>query len=179
MGATMRLVKLTRLPPDKDQQVDITVDEMVRITRMEAWSPELRWLLHQIRRPDYSPLQRAVAATEFIREHFPFELDPEEIELIRLPSYYARAWKHRQRPGGDCDDLSLLLGTLLYSMGVEVAYVVISRSPTNPEFGHVFVAAKFAGAYRFFDPSVSRPYKTEGLRIKWYRVPVAYGPPAV
>lgn len=175
----MRLIKLTRLPPDKDQQVDITVDEMVRITRIEAWSPEVRWLLHQIRAPDYSPAETAKAATQFIREHFPFELDPEEIELIRVPSYYARAWKWRQRPGGDCDDLSLLLGTLLYSMGVEVAYVVISRSPTNPEFGHVYVAAKLGGVWRFYDPSVAKTYDTAGLRVKWYRVPAAYGPPAI
>lgn len=175
----MRLVKLTRLPPNKDLQVDITVSEMVRITQVEAWSPEIRWLLHQIRLPDYSPEQTGKAATEFIRRTFPFETDPDEIELIRTPSYYARAWRGRQRPGGDCDDLSLLLGTLLFSMGVPVSYVVISRSPTNPEFGHVFVAAKFNGIYRFFDPSVARPYDTHGLRVKWYHVPMAYGPPAV
>lgn len=176
----LKLVKLTRLPEDKDLQVDATVRAMIEVTLVEAWNADVRWLLNHIRLPHYTELETAEAATRFIRARLPFEFDPEDIELVRTPSYYARAIRARQFPGGDCDDFALLLGTLLQSMGTQrIAYVVMARSPVVREFGHVFVAALIRSKWECLDPSVSRPYSTDGLRRKWYYVPWGKGPPAL
>lgn len=176
-----RLIKLTRLPADKDAQVAITVAEMVRITRCEVWSPDVRWLLHHIRLPYFNRRETAQAATEFIRTRFPFELDPEDVELVRTPSYYARTYRARCPASGDCDDFVLLLATLLGAMGVdEMAYVVMARRPGPREpFGHVFLAARIDGQLDYYDPSVSRPYSTAGLRRKMYPIPSQGFPPAI
>lgn len=178
--APARLLKLSRLPENLDDQVDVTVREMIRITVIEAWNPDVRWLLNHIRLPHFNALETADVATRFLRERLPFEFDPDDVELLRTPGYYARAIRARTYPGGDCDDFSMLLGTLLQSMGVErLAYVVMARSPVVREFGHVFVASRITGKWHTFDPSVSRPYSTDGLRRKWYYVPWGVGPPAL
>ncbi|MGH7259950.1 MAG: hypothetical protein ACREI9_04630 [Nitrospiraceae bacterium] len=175
-----RVYKLTRLPADKDRQVDITVREMMRIAGIEAWNPEVRWLLHHLALPHYSRLELAQSATRFIRERLPFELDPEDVELVRTPSWYARNIRAGLKPSGDCDDFALLLVTVLAAAGFgSLAFVVMSRSPTIREFGHVFVAAGIGGKWEYFDPSVSRPYSTDGLRRKWYVLPRGVGPPAL
>jgi len=176
-----RIYKLTRLPADKDRQVDITVREMMRITGREAWNPEVRWLLHHLALPHYSELELAEAMTRFIRQQLPFELDPEDVELVRTPSWYARSIRAGAKPSGDCDDFALLLATLLSAAGLQnLAYVVMARRPGEREpYGHVFVAAGIRGKWEYFDPSVSRPYSTDGLRRKWYVLPRGVGPPAL
>jgi hypothetical protein len=175
----VKILKLTRLPPDKDQQVDITVREMIRICQREVWSSDVRWLLHAFRLPFYTRRETAQAATAFIRTRFPFELDPEEVELVRTPSYYARSFREKRPASGDCDDFALLLAALLGSMGVlELGFVVMARKPGAREpFGHVFVTAKIDGVLGFYDPSVSAPYSTNGLRRKVYPIPSTNFPP--
>lgn len=176
----MRIIKLTRLPKDKDAQVDITVREMARICQCEVWSREVRWLLHHVSLPHYSKRETATKLTEFIRAKFPFELDPEEVELVRTPSYYAKSYRARRPASGDCDDFALLLATLLGAMGVdELGFVVMARHPGAREpFGHVFVAARIQGQLAYYDPSVSQPYSTSGLRRKVYPIPSTNFPPS-
>lgn len=177
----MRLLKVTRLPRNKDQQVELTVREMVQICRVEVWSPKVRWLLHHVSLPHYTKRETAQKLTEFIRSRFPFELDPEDVELIRTPSYYARTYREGKPGSGDCDDFALLLAALLGAMGVEaLGFVVMARRPGPREpFGHVFVTARIQGNIGYYDPSVSRPYNTHGLRRKVYPVPIETLPPAI
>jgi len=177
----VRIIKLTRLPADKDAQVELTVREMVRICQREVWSEDVRWLLHHVRLPFFSKRETASKASEFIRTKFPLELDPEEVELVRTPSYYARTLRARRPASGDCDDFALLLATLIGAMGIsELGFVVMARKPGPREpFGHVFVTAKIDGELGYYDPSVSKPYSTTGLRRKVYPIPSTNFPPAI
>lgn len=172
----MRIIKLTRLPKDKDQQVAITVREMIAITIAEAWNPSLWWLAEHWRLPHFNRSETAEAYERNIRRRVKFRFDPEEVELIRVPSALAADIRRNRPVFGDCDDMSLLLGTLLYSRGLSVAYVTISTSPHNPEFRHVFVAVRIGEQWRNYDPSVPRPYKTDGLRHRVWAVPFANQP---
>lgn len=177
----MKLIKLTRLPADKDAQVELTVREMIRICQREVWSEDVRWLLHSVRLPFFTRRETAAKLSQFIRMRFPFELDPEDVELIRTPTYYARSFRARAPASGDCDDFALLLATLLGAMPVdELAFVVMARHPgPRQPFGHVFVQAKIDGQLENYDPSVSRPYSTNGLRRKVYPVPSHNFPPKI
>jgi len=178
----VRIIKLTRLPRDKDAQVDITVREMIRICQREVWSEDVRWLLHHVRLPFFTRRETAARASAFIRETFPFELDPEDVELLRTPAYYAKSLRARRRPAsGDCDDFALLLATLIGAMGIEeLGFVVMARRPGAREpFGHVFVTAKIDGKLEYYDPSVSQPYSTAGLRRKVYPIPSTNFPPQI
>lgn len=174
----MKVVKVTRLPKDKDVQVDMTVREMVALCERDVWNKDVRWLLHHVMLPHFTKREAAQRLTDFVRTYFPFELDPEEIELVRTPSFYARSYRAGRPASGDCDDLALLLAALLGALGVEaLGFVVMARRPGPREpFGHVFVSARIDGRNGYYDPSVSRPYNTHGLRRKVY--PVRNIPPA-
>lgn len=173
----MRLLKLTRLPPDKDAQVDITVRTMIDLTIAECWTPDIQWAGHHAILPYMNNTEQAKALCDFVRARMRFEFDPEDIEHIRLPSSLAHEIRCGKNPGGDCDDIALLLATLLYSRAFPVAFVVLATSPVQREFRHVFVAARVGNRWLHFDPSVSRPYRTDGLRQRWYYVPWGPAPP--
>ncbi|MEO0261169.1 MAG: hypothetical protein ABIM49_02370 [candidate division WOR-3 bacterium] len=42
---------------------------------------------------------------------------------------------------GDCDDIALLLGTMLMSVGIEIAYKVVSTDPVSKMYNHIYIIA--------------------------------------
>lgn len=166
-----RVVKVTRLPRDKDRQVDQTVRCMVALTISEAWSPEIFWLTSNVALPLVGLGELPDRFSRFVKARVRFELDPADVELVRLPSAYARDIRAQRPVSGDCDDMALLLGTMLSNRGFVIQYVVMAVSPRDPEFRHIFTRAYMGGGrWRALDPSVSRSYKTEGLRTRIYAV---------
>lgn len=178
-----RIVKLVRLPKDADAQVEITVREMMAITVRSIYDPEVQWAIYHTRIGMVNESEAARAACEWVRENVDFQFDPEEVELLRLPSSVIKQIRSRhpvgQKPKGDCDDLALLLGTILLAQGIRVGYVTISTSLDNPNFRHIFVLAYCNGRWKPYDPSVSRPYRTEGLRRRDYYIPEHLTPAAI
>lgn len=172
----MRILKVTKLPKDKDLQVDITVREMINLTCTEAWAKPVQWLCNNARLIHYDRAETADAYCQFVRRRVQFELDPRDIELLRLPSWYATQIRAGLKPPGDCDDMALLLGTMFFATGIRTAYVVMATSPTNKEFRHVFVAGQIGRDWRCYDPSVEGGYDTKDFRRRWYYVPFGVGP---
>lgn len=166
-----RVIKLTRLPKDKDVQVEETVRCMAALTVSEAWSPELFWLTSLVALPLIGLGEIPARFSRFVKQRVRFELDPRDVELIRLPSSYARDIRRSLPVSGDCDDMALLLGAMLSNRGFRVQYVVMAVSPHNPEFRHVFTKVFMGGGkWVALDPSVERNYETKGLRTKEYLV---------
>ncbi len=167
-----RILKLTRLPKDKDRQVEITVWEMVRLTVSESWRQEIFWLTSFASLPTSTVSELPYMFSRFVARNVSFRFDPEDIELIRLPSAFARDIKARRPVYGDCDDMALLLGTMLANRGYVVRYTVIATSPINPEFRHVFTEVWGGGSqWLALDPAVKSSYDTAGLRQRSYDVP--------
>lgn len=42
---------------------------------------------------------------------------------------------------GDCDDIALLLGSMLMSVGIEISYKVVSTDPLTKKYNHIYVIA--------------------------------------
>lgn len=167
-----RVIKLTRLPKDKDLQVEETVRCMLALTVSEAWSPDLFWLTSLVALPLVGLGELPDRFCRYVKRNVRFELDPRDIELIRLPSSYARDIRRSRAVSGDCDDMALLLGAMLANRGFQVQYVVMATSPHDREFRHVFTQAYMGGGkWIALDPSVERSYETKGLRTKAYTVP--------
>ena len=59
---------------------------------------------------------------------------------------------------GDCDDLSIVLGSLLQAVGHEVRLVVV-QTKDKPSWSHIFIQAKSdsTGKWLTLDASVSKP----------------------
>lgn len=175
-----RILKVTRLPRDKDAQVAITVGWMVAIAVSEAWSSDVRWLAAHARLPGIGLGQIPKMFSRFVGQRVRFELDPEDIELLRMPSAFARDIRARRPVCGDCDDMALLLSAMLGSQGFVTEFVVMATSPHSPEFRHIFTRAHLGGdKWIAMDPSVPRSYDTTGLRTKRYPVPWRRLPPII
>lgn len=172
-----RVIKIWRLPKDKDEQVAMTIRVMISETIAGAHHPRLRELASYAGIHARNELELGRAYTRLVRERVGFMFDPADVELVRTPGAIADDILSARPVFGDCDDMALLLATLLYSRGIQVAYVTISTSPHNKEFRHVFVAAKIGQRWETFDPSVSRPYRTDGLRHAWWHLPYGAMPP--
>lgn len=175
-----QVVKVWALPKDKDQQVAITVTAMIQQVVSGAWDPAVRTLAERLALAKRSRSAVAQNASEFIRRKVTFRFDPGDIELLRTPAAFARDILASRVVAGDCDDMATLLASLLFSLGVPVAFVTIATSPHRPEFRHVFVAARAGprGEWEHFDPSVDRPYNTK-YRSAWWPVPDQAMPPPV
>lgn len=176
----IRVLKVTRLPRDKDAQVEITVRAMIELSLIGAWNGDVRWLASHARLPGVGIGQIPKMFSGFVRRRMRFELDPEDIELIRIPSSFARAIRCNQPVSGDCDDMALLLSAMLGSQGFATEFVVMATSPHVPEFRHIFTRAYLGGGkWMGLDPSVARSYDTTGLRTKRYPVPWRRLPPMI
>ena len=174
-----RIVKVTRLPRDKDAQVGITVRQMVALAVSEAWSPEVRWLAFHARLPGVGMGEIPAMFARFIRRRVAFEFDPEDIELIRLPSSFARCIRAGVPVSGDCDDMALLLSAMLGSQGFATEFVVMATSPHKPEFRHIFTRVYLGNnRWKALDPSVNQQYDTAGLRTRRYSIPWQKLPPS-
>lgn len=175
-----RVVKVWALPKDKDAQVALTVTAMIQQAVSGAWDPALRSLAERMTVGQRTRSGIAHRASELIRQKVTFRFDPKDIELLRTPSALARDLLASRDVAGDCDDMACLLASLLFSLGIPVAFVTIATSPHRPEFRHVFVAARVGprGEWEHFDPSVDRPYNTK-YRTAWWAIPDQAMPPPV
>ncbi len=131
-------------------------------SRIQGWQAELT-----------SPAQRAVAALRFVQD----EVRYLGIELGRYSHQPTAPSKVLQRRFGDCKDKSMLLSTLLGSMGIDAAPALVNTStgrsldnlqPSPFAFDHVIVQAKIDGKTYWLDPTIS--YQRGGLD-QYYDLP--------
>lgn len=99
---------------------------------------------------------------EFVRDHVRYVQDVHETETLTTPD------KTLQLLAGDCDDKSVLLATMLESVGYATRFVIAGYNTPNV-FEHVYVEAMLPdGSFIALDPS-------EPNGVGWYAEnPVAY-----
>lgn len=128
--------------------------------------PELTSRIQKWQSDFESPERRTVAALRFVQD----EIRYLGIELGRYSHQPTSPAKVFARRFGDCKDKSLLLATVLQSMGVEAAPALVDSSggrsldtkqPSPFAFDHVIVKAKLAGKTYWLDPTIS--YQRGGL----------------
>jgi hypothetical protein len=125
------------------------------ITKIQKWQKD-----HE------SPEQQAVPALRFVQD----EIRYLGIELGRYSHQPTSPAKVFARRFGDCKDKSLLLATVLKSMGIDAAPALVhstegrtldKKQPSPFELDHVIVQAKIAGKTYWLDPTMS--YQRGGL----------------
>lgn len=162
----------------------------VNLSEFQTWNDVVQWALplYESTNPTpaeltlktqkwqadfHSPEERTMAALRFVQD----EIRYLGIELGRYSHQPTSPAKVFARRFGDCKDKSLLLATLLKSMGVDAAPALVHSSegksldaqqPSPFAFDHVIVQAKIAGKTYWFDPTIS--YQRGGLD-KYYDPP--------
>ncbi|MGP4056044.1 transglutaminase-like domain-containing protein [Mycobacterium sp. 4D054] len=104
----------------------------------------------RIRARDY--LGEIKALFEWVQSNIRYTRDPHRVELLHS------ARRMLELRAGDCDDMTILLGAMLQSIGHPVRIVVIGPNPRRPNlFTHVYPEVRFRGRWIAVDATVSHP----------------------
>ena len=129
-----------------------TVREIVRLIRQGTQNAQARLAAVEAVRncPWKDKRAEAEAIFNWIRANIRFTYDPEGAELLQDVEAILR---YR---ASDCDDMVILGGSMLRSVGVPVRIVIIASDPSAPEsFNHIYLQTETRpGSWTGFDPSV-------------------------
>jgi hypothetical protein len=119
-----------------DAGVEQTINEMRGLVDEALRDPSIIRLATDILRsvPAFDDYGEAEALYNWVRANIRFTKDPVNKEKLYPP---AELLKIR---AGDCDDISMLLGTLLMAVGYPARLMTVAATPDSPEqFSHVYV----------------------------------------
>jgi transglutaminase-like putative cysteine protease len=138
---------------------------------------ELKAKVEEWKKSSALPEQRAISALRFVQD----EIRYLGIELGRYSHQPTAPEKVFTRRFGDCKDKSLLLSSILNSMGIESTPALVNTNvrsaldswqATPFAFDHVIVQSKINGKTYWFDPTIS--YQRGGLD-RYYDPPYERG----
>ena len=130
-----------------DAGVEQTINEMRGLVDEALRDPQInrlaRDIVHSV--PAFDDVAEANALYEWVRRNIRFTKDPVNKETLYPP---AELLKIR---AGDCDDISMLLGTLLMAVGYPARLMTVAAN--GDEFSHVYVEANLNGEWIPLDPA--------------------------
>jgi len=119
-----------------------TVDYMRKIARKVNGHPEIRQLAENILNyystPDMYYFDEALAIGDYVKKFVRYVRDPHGIEMLTDPLTMIDKLK-RGEAFGDCDDMSLLIATLLLSIGHEPYFAIVKYNKDFKSYQHIYV----------------------------------------
>lgn len=132
-----------------------TIARMIQLAKMGARHPQIWLAARQITKGLHAKDYMGEAKRLFnaVRTGGTLGLrwvrDTKNVETLAAP------WRTIEAGGGDCDDLSTLLASMLLSIGHDPRFKTIAANPAFPkEFSHVFDQVLISGTWFSMDPSV-------------------------
>ena len=133
-----------------DAGVEQTINSMRSLVDEALHDPSIIRMATDIVRsvPAFDDFAEAKALYEWVRANIRFTKDPVNKEKLYPPAELL------QIRAGDCDDISMLLGTLLMAVGYPARLVTVAASQQDPEqFSHVYVEGEVGGQWIPMDPA--------------------------
>ncbi len=119
-----------------------TVEVMRQKAREAASSPLVRRLalkiIEQAGIKSHNFLDEARAIATFVQANVRYVRDPNDIEQLHDPAYMIREITQGTAQG-DCDDMALLLATLLLSVGHQPFFTIVRYRDVTGPFNHIYV----------------------------------------
>ena len=107
-------------------------------------------MAQRVRAKDY--LGEIKAIFEWVQRNIRYTRDPHRVELLHS------ARRMLELRAGDCDDMTILLGAMLQSIGHPVRIVVVGPNPRRPQlFTHVYPEVRFRGRWIAVDATAQHP----------------------
>jgi len=94
--------------------------------------------------------EKARRIFEYVKKQIAYTRDPVKLEDMQT------ARRTLTLRAGDCDDFTVLIGSLLESIGIPSAAHLVRTKPAG-EFNHIYPAAKIRGAEISLDVAAPRP----------------------
>jgi Transglutaminase-like superfamily len=132
-----------------DAGVSQTIDQMRALVDAALRDPTVLRLAKDIIRgvPAFDDYSEAQALYNWVRQNIRFTKDPVNKETLYPPADLL------QIRSGDCDDISMLLGTLLMAVGYPARLMTVAAG--GDEFSHVYVEGQINGQWIPMDPARS------------------------
>lgn len=117
-----------------------TVKIMSKIARDRAENPIVRTLALEIIKniPSHHHAEEALAIGQFVRDNVRYVRDPDGVELLTDPLTLIDQIKHGYAQG-DCDDMSLLIASLLIATGHQPFFRCVRYQSLNGHYNHIYV----------------------------------------
>jgi hypothetical protein len=120
-----------------------TVQVMKRMAREYSRHPIVKRLatniLHHQNIPSHHYLREAQAIGRFVQQHVRYVKDPVGTESLQAPDMMIRAMADAGYVMGDCDDMSLLIASLLMSIGIRPKFRTVRYKGDSGPFNHIYV----------------------------------------
>lgn len=119
-----------------------TINVMREVARKRCGEPVVRALALKIlsscgvASQDY--LSEAICIGNFVKENVRYVRDPDNIELLTDPLTMIEQMS-RGVAQGDCDDMSLLIATLLLSIGCQPLFRAVRYDSDSGHYNHIYV----------------------------------------
>jgi hypothetical protein len=119
-----------------------TVSIMQNIARQRSKHQLIRRLAENIlldaKIPSHHYLDECMAIGEFVRRHVRYVKDPQGMEQLSDPVLMVKMIQEG-RAVGDCDDISLLIATLLLSVGHHCFFRIVKYKKFFGPYNHIYV----------------------------------------
>lgn len=132
-----------------DSGVAQTIDQMRSLISEALTDPSILRTAKDIVRgvPAFDDYAEAQALYNWVRSNIRFTKDPVDKETLYPPTELL------QIRSGDCDDISMLLGTLLMAVGYPARLMTVAAN--GDDFSHVYVEGQVNGQWIPMDPARS------------------------
>jgi hypothetical protein len=120
-----------------------TVEYIKKLAHANKGQPPVRRMAediimhYQVR--DHFYLDEARAIGDFVKQNIRYIKDPDGIEMLRCPMMMINEIRTKGASLGDCDDMALLVCTLLLSIGIRPQLKVVKYSEQSKSFNHIYV----------------------------------------
>ena len=118
-----------------------TINMMKKVARLRAGDPLIRKLalniLQQSGVPSHHFVDEALAIGKYVQRKVRYVRDPENIEYLQDPVDLV---KHMQNgtAQGDCDDMALMVATLLLAIGHQPAFRAVRYQQPLGNYNHIY-----------------------------------------
>jgi hypothetical protein len=151
--------------PDGKPGIAITLQRMALLAREGVRNERILTLSREITRglPVANKMAEAAAIFEWAKANLRYIKDPFTVEFIMHPERLLAIGQ------GDCDDLSIFLGSMFESIGIPSRFVAVQTREVG-KFNHVYAEAWLNGRWVAFDlanvnPQIDRPNVSIGEKM--------------
>lgn len=119
-----------------------TVDLMKKVARLRSGHPLVRKLALNILNyngiPSNHYVDEALAIGDFVKKNVRYVRDPDNIEYLQDPENLIKDIQKGEAQG-DCDDMALLIASLLLSIGHQPFFRCVRYRSNSGNFNHIYV----------------------------------------
>lgn len=89
--------------------------------------------------PSHHYIDEALAIGEFVQTHMRYVRDPRDHELLQDPVMVIDQIENQGFASGDCDDMALLIATMLLSIGHNPKFRCVRYESKSGSYNHIYV----------------------------------------